>query len=165
KALHAYLKRRSDNNPALWVTSADERLAMSSLQGMLQRRGQSAGIKPPSPHDFRRGFALAMLRAGVDLITLAGWMGHSSLEVLKRYTKQNTEDLRLAHEYGKQIGKPGLAPHDLRRTYAQLGYNAGVPITQISVLSGHSSVKTTQEYLNLNLDLESTASDFVPLAG
>jgi len=56
-------------------------------------------------------------------------------------------------------------PHDLRRTYAQLGYNAGVPITQISVLLGHSSIKTTQEYLNLNLDLESTASDFVPLAG
>lgn len=71
----------------------------------------------------------------------------------------------LVNKYGKQIGKPGLAPHDLRRTYAQLGYNAGVPITQISVLLGHSSVKTTQEYLNLNLDLESTTSDFVPLAG
>ena len=26
-------------------------------------------------------------------------------------------------------------------------------------------IQTTQEYLNLNLDLESTASDFVPLAG
>jgi integrase len=71
----------------------------------------------------------------------------------------------LVKKYGKQIGKPGLAPHDLRRTYAQLGYNAGVPITKISVLLGHSSVETTQEYLNLNLDLESTASDFVPLAG
>jgi site-specific recombinase XerD len=71
----------------------------------------------------------------------------------------------LVNKYGKQIGKPGLAPHDLRRTYAQPGYNAGVPITQISVLLGHSSVKTTQEYSNLNLDLESTASDFVPLAG
>jgi integrase len=72
---------------------------------------------------------------------------------------------QLVNKYGKQIGKPDLAPHDLRRTYAQLGYNAGVPITQISVLLGHSSVKTTQQYLNLNLDLESTASDFIPLAG
>jgi integrase len=71
----------------------------------------------------------------------------------------------LVNKYGKQIRKPGLAPHDLRRTYAQLGYSAGVPITQISVLLGHSSVKTTQEYLNLNLDLESTASDFIPLEG
>jgi integrase/recombinase XerD len=72
---------------------------------------------------------------------------------------------QLVSKYGRWIGKPALAPHDLRRTYAQLGYNAGVPITQISVLLGHSSVKTTQNYLNLNLDLESTASDFIPLAG
>jgi integrase len=72
---------------------------------------------------------------------------------------------QLVNKYGNRIGKPGLAPHDLRRTYAQLGYNAGVPITQISVLLGHASVNTTQRYLNLNLDLETTASDFIPLAG
>lgn len=71
----------------------------------------------------------------------------------------------LVAKYGACIEKPGLAPHDLRRTYAQLGYNAGVPITQISVLLGHSSVATTQRYLNLDLDLETTASDFIPLSG
>lgn len=64
---------------------------------------------------------------------------------------------------GGAIGKDGLAPHDLRRTYAQLGYEAGVPITQISKLLGHSSVATTQRYLNLELDLETTVSDFVPV--
>lgn len=63
---------------------------------------------------------------------------------------------------GTGIGKPKLAPHDLRRTYAQLGYEAGVPITQISKLLGHSSVATTQRYLNLDLDLSQTVSDFIP---
>ncbi|MEK6753463.1 MAG: site-specific integrase [Chloroflexota bacterium] len=72
---------------------------------------------------------------------------------------------QLVRKYGGVIGLPELAPHDLRRTYAQLGYEAGVPITQISVLLGHSSVATTQKYLNLNLDLETTASDFIPLSG
>lgn len=72
---------------------------------------------------------------------------------------------QLVAKYGKMIGKPDLAPHDLRRTYAQLGYEAGIPITQISVLLGHESVETTQKYLNLDLDLETTASDFIPLAG
>jgi len=71
---------------------------------------------------------------------------------------------QLVDKYGKKIGKPGLAPHDLRRTYAQLGYNAGVSITQMSVLLGHSSVATTQRYLDLSLDLETTASDFIPLS-
>lgn len=70
----------------------------------------------------------------------------------------------LVNKYGKQIGIPQLAPHDLRRTYAQLGYEAGVPITQVSVLLGHSNVATTQKYLDLSLDLETTVSDFIPLA-
>jgi site-specific recombinase XerD len=105
KALRAFLKRRTDNKPALWVTSTGERLAMSSLQGMLKRRGKQAAIHPPSPHDFRRGFALAMLRAGVDVITLARLMGHSSLEILTRYIKQNTEDLRAAHDRAGIVDK------------------------------------------------------------
>lgn len=63
---------------------------------------------------------------------------------------------------GAAIGKHGLAPHDLRRTYAQLGYEAGVPITQISRLLGHANVATTQRYLNLDLDLSTTVSDFIP---
>lgn len=70
----------------------------------------------------------------------------------------------LVNKYGKRIGIDELAPHDLRRTFAQLGYEAGIPLTQISTLLGHSSVKTTQTYLNLALDLESTASDFINLA-
>jgi len=69
---------------------------------------------------------------------------------------------RIVAKYGKQMGKPELAPHDLRRTYAQLGYEAGVPITQISTLLGHASIETTVRYLNLDLDLETTVSDFVP---
>ncbi|MEP0806737.1 MAG: site-specific integrase [Chloroflexota bacterium] len=69
----------------------------------------------------------------------------------------------IVRKYGYYLGID-LAPHDLRRTYAQLGYEAGVPITQISTLLGHANVATTQRYLNLALDLESTASDFIPLA-
>jgi integrase len=63
------------------------------------------------------------------------------------------------------IGIEKISPHDLRRTYAQLGYEAGVRITQISTLLGHAHVATTQKYLDLNLDLETTASDFIPLSG
>ena len=48
-------------------------------------------------------------------------------------------------------------------TYAQLDYEDDVAITQLSVLLGHSSVEVTQHYLNLELDIEVTASDFVPL--
>lgn len=63
---------------------------------------------------------------------------------------------------GGMIGRPELAPHDLRRTYAQIGFEENIPITQLKVLLGHASVETTMRYLNLELDLEVTVSDFVP---
>lgn len=69
---------------------------------------------------------------------------------------------KIVQKHGADIGRPELAPHDLRRTYAQLGFDAGVPITQISILLGHSNVVVTQRYLNLDLDLKTTASDFIP---
>lgn len=72
---------------------------------------------------------------------------------------------KLVANYGAMIGKPGLAPHDARRTFAQLGYEAGVPLTQLQTLLGHESIATTQKYLDLNLDLETTVSDFIPLSG
>ena len=69
---------------------------------------------------------------------------------------------KIVRAYGYEIGKSDLAPHDLRRTYAQIGYESGVPIAQISKLLGHASIDTTQRYLNLDLDYETTVSDFVP---
>ena len=69
---------------------------------------------------------------------------------------------KIVREHGEAIDKPKLAPHDLRRTYAQLGYENGVPVSQISRLLGHSSIVTTQRYLNLEIDLDKTASDYVP---
>jgi len=70
----------------------------------------------------------------------------------------------IVRAHGAQIGKPDLAPHDLRRTFAQLGLDAGVPIVQISTLLGHAGITTTQRYLNLAVDLSVTVSDFVPFA-
>ena len=75
------------------------------------------------------------------------------------------EIFQLVNNYVNRIGIPGLAPHDLRRPYAQLGYEAGVKVTQISTLLGHANFAKTQKYLDLKLDLEATASYFIPLSG
>ena len=68
----------------------------------------------------------------------------------------------IVQRYGNLIGHENLQPHDLRRTYAQIGYDNAIPLTQISKLLGHSSLAVTQWYLNIELDLEETISDFVP---
>jgi len=67
---------------------------------------------------------------------------------------------------GVQIGYPQLAPHDLRRTFAQLAYNNGngVNIEQLRIIMGHSSVITTQSYVSAQLDLDRSACDYTPPA-
>lgn len=71
----------------------------------------------------------------------------------------------IVRQYGAQIGLPELDSHDMRRTYARLGYDAGIPVEQISKLLGHADVKTTMRYLGIDIDLDSTISDFIPLSG
>jgi integrase/recombinase XerD len=71
----------------------------------------------------------------------------------------------LVRKYGKLIDMPNLDPHDLRRTFAQLAYQAGIPITQISILLGHSNIAATQRYLDLAVNGGIPASKFVPLSG
>lgn len=103
RALRSYLKQRTDNNPALWVTDEFTRLQQGGVRSILHRRAKQAGVPIPSPHDFRRAFAINMLRNGVDVITLSRLMGHTSLAVLKRYLNQVSSDLRDAHAKGSPV--------------------------------------------------------------
>ena len=50
-----------------------------------------------SPNTFRRGFAVEFLRNGGDVFTLQQILGHSSLEMTRRYVKFLDEDLKSAH--------------------------------------------------------------------
>ncbi|MDT8896777.1 MAG: tyrosine-type recombinase/integrase [Thermanaerothrix sp.] len=99
RAITAYLKSREDDHPALWVNEKGERLTRYGLDKTLRLRAKQAGItNPPSAHDFRRAFALNMLRSGCDVFTLQRLMGHSDLTVLRRYLAQNENDLQQAHQ-------------------------------------------------------------------
>lgn len=103
--LRRYLKIRQDQTPALWISRSGERLAESGLRMMLRRRSVEAGVPEPSPHDFRRAFALERWRGGVDILTLSKLMGHTSLQVLTRYLKQAGEDLEKAAKASSPVDR------------------------------------------------------------
>lgn len=63
----------------------------------------------------------------------------------------------------QQYAPAGVAPHDLRRTFAKLAHKGGAPIEQISMTLGHSSVQTTERYLSIDLDLQSAPCDVIAL--
>lgn len=66
-------------------------------------------------------------------------------------------------EYGARLGKPGFAPHDLRRTCAKLCRVSGGDIEQIQLLLGHASVETTERYLGTRQNLARAVNDNLPV--
>ena len=66
---------------------------------------------------------------------------------------------RIVKQYAREVGKPELAPHDLRRTFSKLAEKGGAGLRQIQKALGHSSIQTTEKYLGDGLDLENAACD------
>lgn len=62
-------------------------------------------------------------------------------------------------KYGKRIGVPKLAPHDLRRTFAKLAHKGRAALEQIQLSLGHASVQTTERYLGIRQDLQDAPCD------
>jgi integrase len=52
---------------------------------------------------------------------------------------------QMLKKYAAEVGVPGVAPHDLRRTCAKLCRAAGGELEQIQLLLGHASVQTTED--------------------
>ena len=103
RALRSYLKLRTDAVRAVFVTDEIDRLKMAGLRQIILRRAKRANVPAPGLHAFRRAFALAMSRAGVDLLTIALLRGHSDLSLLDRYIRQTSDDLRGSHERGSPV--------------------------------------------------------------
>ncbi|NLF02023.1 MAG: site-specific integrase, partial [Anaerolineales bacterium] len=59
----------------------------------------------PTLHSFRRAFALACLRNGIDVYSLQRLMGHADLSVLRRYLAQTEADLQQAHAQGGPVDR------------------------------------------------------------
>ena len=107
KELRRYLERRSRLNPEapLFATDEEDPLTYWGLRQIIRRLAWRAGIPEPGLHDFRRFFALSMLRNGADLISLARLMGHSGITVLQRYLYQVGGDLQALHAKASPVDR------------------------------------------------------------
>ncbi len=104
KAVITYLRRRADRDPSLFLTRSGERLTYEAVREMIDRRARIAGLSnKPSAHDFRRAFALNMLRNGADIFALQKALGHSDLQIMRRYLAQNNTDLQAAQVRGSPV--------------------------------------------------------------
>lgn len=97
RALLAY--RRELNMPAgpLFVTRDSLRFLPMGLRAIFQRLQKKTGIKV-TPHSLRRTFATMSLRAGMNPLHLQGLLGHSTLDMTRRYIQMVDADLVDAHK-------------------------------------------------------------------
>jgi site-specific recombinase XerD len=65
--------------------------------------------------------------------------------------------------YAGELKKQGVAPHDLRRTFAKLAHKGGAAIDQIQLSLGHESIQTTEDYLGIEQDLTDAPCDHLGL--
>ncbi|MEI7847433.1 MAG: tyrosine-type recombinase/integrase [Chloroflexota bacterium] len=106
RALKSYLRLRQDKCPALFISLLGGRFTYVGLAQILERRAKRAGLKKePNLHDFRRAFALTMLRNGVNIFALQRLMGHADLSMLRRYLAQTDVDIEEAHLRGSPVDK------------------------------------------------------------
>ena len=104
-ALRSFIRIKVKKEGALFTGIYGERLTYTGLRMLLKRRSKKGGVDYQSPHSFRRLFALEMLRNGTDVFSLQLLMGHSDLQILRRYLKQVSSDLKEAHNMASPVDK------------------------------------------------------------
>ncbi|ADV66423.1 tyrosine-type recombinase/integrase [Deinococcus maricopensis] len=102
-ATSAYLRReRKQQHPGVlhvFLSRSGEAMTRSGVSIRLAKLAKNTGIEREvcAPHAFRRGFAVEFLRNGGDVFTLQQIMGHSSLDMTRRYVTFLDDDLKAAH--------------------------------------------------------------------
>jgi len=105
RALRRYIRevRGEAQTDVLFLTRDRKPLKNSGVQSLLKRIGKAAGVKGVSPHKFRHTFAKEYLLNGGDLESLRRMLGHTSLEMARRYIHLIIDDLELIHRKASPV--------------------------------------------------------------
>lgn len=97
-------RKRTNKNSPLFAVKDGGPMNRHTLRRMLDRLGERAGVPDTHPHRFRHTFAVNYLRNGGDAISLQKLLGHSTLDMVKRYVFLASGDLTAIHRRASPVG-------------------------------------------------------------
>lgn len=98
--LMQYLKSRTDDNPALFVSLRKPygRLSKEGVEAMLRNLGKISGVPETHPHRFRRTCATNALNKGMPIQEVKQMLGHAKTDTTMLYCDVSQENIKLSHK-------------------------------------------------------------------
>jgi integrase/recombinase XerD len=101
----------TQNDDRLFINYTGEELTRSGIRYRIDCLVKKASCEVPSltrktitPHTFRHSTALHLLQAGVDISTIAIWLGHESIETTHKYMEA---DIEMKRRILERLDEPG----------------------------------------------------------
>ena len=97
--LQNYIKSRTDDNPALFVTldAPYDRLKISGVEIRMRELGRSLSIPKIHPHKFRRTMATRAIDKGMPIEQVQKILGHSQIGTTMQYAIVNQNNVKASH--------------------------------------------------------------------
>lgn len=98
--LQNYIKSRTDDNPALFVTLdvPYDRLKISGVEIRMRELGRSLSIPKIHPHKFRRTMATRAIDKGMPIEQVQKILGHSQIDTTMQYAMVNQSNVKTSHQ-------------------------------------------------------------------
>lgn len=97
--LRNYVKSRTDNSPALFVSlcSPHRRLHTSGVESRLRGLGRELGMDRVHPHKFRRTLATRAIDKGMPIEQVQRLLGHAKIDTTLMYAMVDQSNVRSSH--------------------------------------------------------------------
>ena len=97
--LQNYIKSRTDDTPALFVTldAPYDRLKISGVEIRMRELGRMLNIPKIHPHKFRRTMATRAIDKGMPIEQAQKILGHSQIDTTMQYAIVNQNNVKASH--------------------------------------------------------------------